>query len=96
MGFGFESSEGDPVMRLGSNDDAWAEPCVKSDKSALVSDSQAQQITVGDLAVAKQVVPVEVSHIQQAVVVSNEGVPGVRQGLRKALCDGLQWQALRV
>lgn len=83
--------EGDPVLRLGSKDDAWTEPCVKSDKSALVSDGQAQQITVGDLAVAKQVIPVEVSHIQQAVVVSNEGVPGVRQGLRKTLCNGLQW-----
>ena len=90
------SSECMPVLRPGSYDDAWAEPGVKGDKPALVSDGQAQQVTVSDLSVAEQVIPVELSCVEQAVVVCNEGVPGVRQGLRKSLCNGLQWQSLRV
>ena len=85
-----------PLLRLGSYDDAWAELGVKGDKPALVSDGQAQQVIVSDLSVAEQVIPVELSCVEQAVVVCNEGVPGVRQGLRKSLCNGLQWQSLRV
>jgi hypothetical protein len=84
------------VLRLGANEDAWSESGIKGDKTALVPDGQAQQVTVSDLSVAEQMVPVEVFHIQQALVVCNEGVPGVRQGLRKTLCNGLQWQGLRV
>ena len=84
------------MLRPGGYDDAWAESGVKGDKTALVSDGQAQQVTVSDLSVAEQVIPVELSCVEQAVVVCNEGVPGVRQGLRKSLCNGLQWQSLRV
>lgn len=84
------------MLRSGSYHDAWAEPGVKGDKTALVSDGQAQQVTVSDLSVAEQVIPVELSCVEQAVVVCNEGVTGVRQGLRKSLCNGLQWQSLRV
>ena len=32
------------MLRAASNDDAWTEPCVKSDKSALVSNGQVQHL----------------------------------------------------
>ena len=84
------------MLRPGSYNDAWAEPGVKGDKTALVSDGQAQQVTIRDLSVPEQMIPVDLSCVKQAVVVCNEGVPGVRQSLRKSLRNGLQWQGLRV
>lgn len=59
-------------------------------------DGQAQQVAVSDLSVAEYLFPVEVTLVKQAVVVRNEGVPGVRQGLGKTLCNGLQWKGLWV
>lgn len=84
------------MLRPGANDDVWAESGVKGDKTALVPHGQPEQVTVGDLAMAEQALPVELTAIEQAVVVNYESVFWVCQGLRKALCHRLQRRSLWV
>jgi hypothetical protein len=76
------------MVTLSTDDGACVETAVEGDETALVPDGQPQQVAVSDLAVAQQLSEVDVARVQQAVVVSNEGVPWVCRGLSEPLCNG--------
>ncbi len=84
------------MLRISTNDGAHVDTAVKSDETALVPDSQPQKVTVCDLAVAQQLSEVDVTRVKQAVVIRKKGVLGVCRGLSKPMCDGRQWESLRV
>ena len=84
------------MSSLGSDNGVHVETRVKSDKAALVPDSQPQKVTVCDLAVAQQLSEVDVARVKQAVVIRKKGVLGVCRGLSKPMCDGRQRESLRV
>ena len=72
------------------------QPRIKADKAALVAHGQAQQIAVGNLSMAQQVLPVQLVGIEQAVVVGQKGVRRVRGGLSQTAGDCGQRQGLGV